>query len=320
MVKMTYTFSRWKTTVVLAFLLLVAGLACIGSLQAQLKESEVDFEVLATVVAQKGKDCCLWNMAAKYYGDPYKWSIIKDVNKIPNEKTISLGTVVYIPKLPLEKVAKVSEIDKLKKEISLLKKKNEDCANKLKKSEAANKRLAKQLKDCKAKKVAPKGMADCEKKVKALTQSLNKLKAENRKLKGHLGDIEEMEDKNRRLARNMKEKDEQLEEMEDKARRMRRDCEDEMHRKERRIEELEHSLNKLRQENEELRADHHRRDMDRDKHEDMHKREKQKPIKAVPAPYPCSNAPKSDADANSRSMIAAVAIAIVGSIVWMAAK
>jgi len=315
----TFTFSRMKITVVLASLLLVAGLACIGSLQAQLKESEVDFEVLATVVAQKGKDCCLWNMAAKYYGDPYKWNILKDVNKIPNEKTISTGTVIYIPKLPLEKVAKVSEIDKLKEEISLLKKKNDECAEKLKKTEAENGRLAKQLKECKNRKMPAKEMGDCEEKIKKLARGIDELEAENRKLKGEL---EELEGRNGRLARNMKEKDDQLEEMEDNARRARRDCEDEMHRKERRIEELENDLRKSRQEMEELQADRRRRDMDRDRDrpEEMRKPEKQQPIKAVPAPYPCSNAPKSEGDAGSRSMIAAAAIAVVGSIIWIASK
>ena len=101
---MIYMTERWRITGVLAFLLLVAGLACVGSLRAQLKKEEVDFEVLATVTAQKGKDCCLWNMAAQYYGDPYEWPFLKEVNKIPNEKRISIGTVIYIPKKPLKKI------------------------------------------------------------------------------------------------------------------------------------------------------------------------------------------------------------------------
>jgi prefoldin subunit 5 len=293
---------RWKITVALAFLLLLASLACVGNLRAQLKKEEVDFEVLATVVAQKGKDCCLWNMAAKYYGDPYEWSFLKEVNKIPNERKISIGTVVYIPKKPLKKVEKVSEVsdvDKLKKEISLLKKKNEECADKLKNCNAEKNKLAKQLRECKAAKAAPgrKALRDCEAKNKELMQNLEKLEAEKRRVGA---DIEELEAKNRRLARAMREKDDEIEDIEARTRRARRECEEELDRKNRRIEELESALGRCRRELEELES----------KRGEMmeHHAEMMKPPKAEP----CKK--------NPRSLIAAVAIALVGSIIWIASE
>ena len=302
---MTYMAERWKITVVLAFLLLVAGLACVGNLRAQLKEDEVDFEVLATVVAQTGKDCCLWNMAAKYYGDPYEWAFLQEVNKIPNEKRISIGTVIYIPKKPLKMVGKapevseVPEVDKLKKEISLLKKKNKECADKLKKSNAEKNKLAKQLRECKAAKAAParKALRDCETKNKKLVQDLKKLEAEKKRVGG---EIEELEAKNRRLARGMREKDADMEDLEGKMRRARRECEEELSRKNRHIEELEIALSKCRRELEGLESK-------RGKMMEHHEKEAPRGLKKLKA-------------ADHRSLIAAVAIALVGSIIWIAAS
>jgi hypothetical protein len=221
---------RWKATGVLAFLLLVAGLACVGGLRAQLKKEEVDFEVLATVVAQEGKDCCLWNMAAQYYGDPYEWTFLQEVNKIPNERKISIGTVIYIPKKPLKKVEAVAaeeevpEVDELKKEIARLKKRNRDCANNLKKCNTEKNKLAKQLRECKAAKAAParKVLRDCEAKNKKLAADLKKLEAEKKRTGA---DIKGLEAKNRRLTKAMKEKDADIEELEGRARRAQRECE-----------------------------------------------------------------------------------------------
>jgi predicted RNase H-like nuclease (RuvC/YqgF family) len=292
---------RLKITVVLAFLLLVAGLACVGSLRAQLKKEEVDFEVLATVTAQKGKNCCLWNMAAKYYGDPYEWSLLKEVNKIPDERKIAVGTVVYIPKKPLKKIEaeeKVSEVDKLMKEISLLKKKNRDCANNLKKCNAEKSKLAKQLRQCKAAKAAParKVLRDCEAKNKKLMADLKKLEAEKKRVGA---DIKELNAKNRRLTRAMKEKDDNIEELEGRARRAHRECEEELARKNRRIEELELALDRCHRELEELEAE---------RVEVMEKKKMKEPPKL--ARPPC--------EVEHRSLIAAVAIALVGSIIWIA--
>jgi nucleoid-associated protein YgaU len=79
---MIHAVERWKVIPVLVFSLLLTGLACVGSLRAQIKEDEVDFEVMATVTIKDGDS--LWNLAQKYYRDPFKWTIIKDMNKIPN--------------------------------------------------------------------------------------------------------------------------------------------------------------------------------------------------------------------------------------------
>jgi len=306
---MTYMAERWKMTVLLAFLVLAAGLACVGTLRAQIKESEVDFEVLAKVVTAEGQNCCLWNMASKYYGDPYEWTFLKEVNKIPNERRISKGTVIYIPKKPLKKVGQVSEVDELKKEISLLKKKGEECANKLKECEDEKAKLAKALEECKSKGAAPgrKALKECEAKNKKLMEDLRKLEAENHRLGA---DLEEMEAKNRRLARAAKDKDAEIEELEAHMRRMRRraeECEEELARRDRRIGELESDLKKCHDELAKLEEEcrglrrHGKLPCEEEK--------------------PCKEPPKmhyKPGPVNQRSLIAAVAIAIVGSIIWIA--
>jgi predicted RNase H-like nuclease (RuvC/YqgF family) len=295
---MIYTTRRWNVAMLIVFLLLLTGLACVGSLRAQLKKEEVDFEVLATVTAMSGKDCCLWNMAAKHYGDPYKWTILKEVNKIPNERRISKGTVIYIPVLPIKKKVEEpvkpkepSEIDLMREEISHLKKQNEEC-------EARNRELVKALEDCKKQ---SKKMADQAK-------ALKKCRQENKKLKGKL---EELEGRNRELVKAMKEKDGIIEELEERLRKMKGDlrrCEEEleeaMAKKDRHIEELESELHKCRRELEEIESAQMAK-----KHKYMVKSEvcKREPPRLGKGEY----------HKDDRALVAAVAIAIVGSLIWI---
>ena len=295
---MTYVTRRWSLAMLIVFLLLVTGLPFVGSLRAQLKEEEVDFEVLATVTAMSGKDCCLWNMAAKYYGDPYKWTILQEVNKVPNERRISKGTVIYIPVLPIkkkieepEKPKEPSEIDLMREEISHLRKKNEDC-------EAKNKELAKALEDCKKR----------VKKMAGQAKALKKCRQENKELKGRL---EELEGRNRELAKAMKEKDGIIEELEGRLREMKgalRRCEEELEKamaqKNRHIEELESELRKCRRELEEIESAQMAK-----KHKHMMEPEvcKREPPRLGRAEY----------HKDDRALVAAVAIAIVGSLIWI---
>jgi predicted nucleic acid-binding Zn-ribbon protein len=291
---MIYATRRWNVAMLIVFLLLLTGLACVGSLRAQLKKEEVDFEVLATVTAMSGKDCCLWNMAAKHYGDPYKWTILKEVNKIPNERRISKGTVIYIPVLPIKKKfeepvkpKEPSEIDLMREEISRLKKQNEEC-------EARNRELAKALEECKKQ---SEKMAD-------QANALKKCRNENKKLKGKL---EELEGRNRELVKAMKEKDGTIEELEERLRKMKGDlrrCEEElemaMARKDRHIDELEAELRKCRRELEEIQS------------AQMKKHKVAKCKGCEPARFGRDEYHKDD-----RALVAAVAIAIVGSLIWI---
>jgi uncharacterized protein YukE len=282
----------------IVFLLLLTGLACVGSLRAQLKKEEVDFEVLATVTAVPGIDCCLWNMAAKHYGDPYKWEILKDVNKIPNERRIATGTVIYIPVLPLKKVEEKpetlepSELDLLKKQVNDLKKKNREC-------EAKRKQLAKALEDCKKR---TKKMADQAK-------ALRKCQDENKKLKARL---KKLQNENRKLAKANKDKDATIDELEGRLGEMKgalRRCEEELEealaKKDRHIEELEEELHKCRRELEEIEiAQKVKQELMMEKH-------------VVPCKREPPHLGKKEYKKDDRALVAAVAIAIVGSLIWI---
>jgi peptidoglycan hydrolase CwlO-like protein len=188
---MIYMAECWKKAAVLVLLLLITGLVYVGSPRAQLKKDEVDFEVLATVTAQKGEDCCLWNMAEKYYGDAHEWEYIRKMNKIPNERAISVGTVIYIPVKDAKKIVKAAEaeieekkvvekeistdIDGLREELDHLRSKLKKCedenkklAERLKKCEDEKKRLARELKKCKEAGAKSKRLADELKKKDAI--------------------------------------------------------------------------------------------------------------------------------------------------------
>jgi predicted RNase H-like nuclease (RuvC/YqgF family) len=285
----------------IVFLLLLTGLACVGSLRAQLKKEEVDFEVLATVTAVPGIDCCLWNMAAKHYGDPYKWEILKDVNKIPNERRIATGTVIYIPVLPLKKVEpekpEPSELDLLKKQVDSLKKKNREC-------EAKRKELAKALEDCKKR---SKRMADQAK-------ALRKCQDENKKLKARL---KKLQNENRKLAKANKDKDATVDKLEGRLGEMKgalRRCEEKLEeavaKKERHIEELDAELRKCRRELEEIER------VQKEKHEAMMKKHVCKKPECCPKREP-PHLGKKEYKKDDRALVAAVAIAIVGSLIWI---
>ncbi len=309
-----YMAERWKKAAVLVLLLLITGLAYVGHARAQIKKDEVDFEVLATVTAQKGKDCCLWNMAEKYYDNAYEWEIIKKLNRIPNERAIPIGTVIYIPvkdakKLVKKAEAEIKEKKVVEKEISAdidkLRKELRRAKNKTKEYEAENARLAKSLKECQAKN-------------KKLSASLKKCEAEKKRLARELKKCKEAGAKNKRLAGELKKKDKIIEELEAELREIRRkteravkreieECEDALHRKERQIRELESELERCRRSRRELeeRCGEVKDKIKRAEEKYEHKAHVKKP----PA------RPKKPAD--RRSVIAAMAIVLVGSIVWI---
>ena len=88
-------------------MILLMGLASAGSLRAQIEKRDVNFEILGTVTMKKGD--ILWNLARRYYGDPLKWTLIKEKNKIPDERTIPIGIVIYIPTVEAKKIEKKVE-------------------------------------------------------------------------------------------------------------------------------------------------------------------------------------------------------------------
>ncbi|MFC1714888.1 LysM peptidoglycan-binding domain-containing protein [Candidatus Poribacteria bacterium] len=86
---------NWRTVLILAFSVLLTSLICAADLCAQIREDEVDFQILATVTAQK--DNGLWSLAEKYYGNPRLWPLISDMNRISDATNIPAGTTIYIP-------------------------------------------------------------------------------------------------------------------------------------------------------------------------------------------------------------------------------
>jgi hypothetical protein len=85
----------WKFVLILTFSVLLMSLAYVTDLCAQIREDEVDFQVLATVTSQK--DNSLWSLAEKYYGNPRLLPIISDMNRISDATDIPAGTTIYIP-------------------------------------------------------------------------------------------------------------------------------------------------------------------------------------------------------------------------------
>ena len=93
-----------KITLVLLLAIFLTGLISVGSLRAQLKKEEVNFEYMATVTIKSGDT--LSKLAGQYYKDPMRWKYIAEKNKIANERRIPIGTVVYIPVEDAKKIAR----------------------------------------------------------------------------------------------------------------------------------------------------------------------------------------------------------------------
>ena len=285
---MNYMVGRWKVAVVLGLALLVAGLAYVDISRAQLKEDEVDFEVLATVTMTKDPNSLLWNLAEKYYGDPYKWAFIKEMNRIPNERKIPVGTVVYIPiedakKIKIDLDAEIEAMKaagrKLSAEIAELQEENRGLRQE-------NKALREKLAGCEEK------LKKCEGKGKRLAGKLKEKDATIKELEGMLDNV-----------KSALEKIEAESALEAQAREMRAASEA-ASKKDRnaRVKELESELAKCRSRIKELEAAR-----DQLKAKIKKAAEKKSPVNA-PVKKPV----------DSRSKAAAMAIILVGAIVWIA--
>lgn len=291
---MTYIARRWKIAVVLVLSLLLTGLACVEISRAQIKKEDVDFEVLATVTMVKGDT--LWELAQKYYDDPYRWKIIMDMNKIPDERRIPIGTVIYIPVEDAKKIVKEVEkeievkkaaVDITAEELAKLRAEVADLKAKLKKCQAEKKKMAEALKKCQAKnKKLTQALEDKNAKIKAQDATIEELQAMLKELKALVDklqdEVDQLAEEREEQAKAQRKKDELIEELEAKIRRQRRE-----------IEELEEVNSKLKARIREAEEAH-----------GFHKVEKPaKPVKEEPV--------------NQRAMVAAVAIALLGSILWI---
>jgi len=244
---MTYIARRWKLAVILVLSLLLTGLTCVGISRAQISKEDVDFEVLATVTMVKGDT--LWDLAEKYYNDPYGWDRILQMNRIPDERRISIGTVIYIPVEDAKRIVKEVEkkieekkvvVDVTAAELAELKAEVEDLRKKLKKCQAENKRLAKALKDCRAKnKKLTKALEEKNAMIKAKDATIAELQAMLEDVKATVEKIKEdadlMAQEQKRRSASQARKDELIDELEAKLRRQRRE-----------IEELEEANRKLK--------------------------------------------------------------------------
>ena len=290
---MTYITERWKITAILVFSLLLAGLAYVGTLRAQLNEDEVDFEVMAKVTVESNSQC-LWNLAKEYYKNPLEWEYIKEMNNIPNERAIPVGTVVYIPAKDAKKIVekaddeieKVKAIEKkLRDELAKAKRELKRCENENKKCEAENKKRSRALRECEA-------------KMKRLNKALEECKADVVKKDATIRELEAMLENVKSAVERMKAEDElEAQEREMRAAAQRRKGGD--------VEELEAQLRRCRRQVDELTAERDRLRAELRRCEDLArmKAEPPKPVKKK---------------VNPKAMAAAVAALLVGSIIWMA--
>ena len=290
---MTFIAGRWKLAVVMVLSLLLTGLTYVGVSRAQIKEA--NFEVLATVTMVKGDT--LWELAEKYYNDPYGWDRILKMNRIPDERRISIGTVVYIPVEDAKRIVRevekkieekkavvevtATELEKLREEVK-------DLRKKLKKCQAENKRLAKALKECRAKnKKLTKALEEKNAMIKAKNATIAELQAMLEDVKAAVEKIKEdadmMAQEQKRRSADQARKDELIDELESKLRRQRRE-----------IEELEEANRKLKSKIGAAEGEHHRA-----------------PVYKKPA------SPKKLAKAEPRALAAAIAIALLGSVLWI---
>lgn len=146
-----------------------------GNLHAQLKKEEVNFEVLAAVTMKSGD--VLWKLAQEYYKDSSQWEYIKRLNKIPDERKIPVGTVIYIPAKDAKAIAKKAEEEIVQKKVVV-----DEVALKIAELQKEIERLKKELENCIVKKedIAASlkkkddTIAELEAKIKSLNGELEK--------------------------------------------------------------------------------------------------------------------------------------------------
>jgi len=275
-----------RMIMIIIICVMMTGLIYVGSLLAQIKKEDVDFEVLATVTMKKGD--VLWNLAQEYYKDPMKWKYIAEMNKIKNERRIPVGTVIYIPVEDAKKIVKEAEkvveakktvvdetalkLAELQKELDQVRKEYEDCLARSRELAAALKEKDDIINSLEAKINELNGKLEAQAELEAQLEDMRVAAKSTAARKDELGEA-------------LKERDAKIAE------------------KEARIAEMEW---KLKQSQEEL-----------SKLEKANAEMKEKIKKAEEEMYA---KPKPKYVSDPRSRVAAIAIALVGSIIWMSSK
>lgn len=293
-----YTSEHWEIAVVALLSVLLTGLMCVD-LRAQIRKDEVDFEVLATVTMEKGDT--LWELAEKYYDDPIQWRFVMDMNRIPDERRIPIGTVIYIPardaKKPVRKVeveeekVKVERAaeEKLSAEMARLQGELNDLRGKNRELEAQNQRLTRSLKKCEDK------SGQHAQEMKAKDARIGELKAE---LQGMRAAI--------------KDKDARIEELEAELLEMRVAASEPLKARDKRIQELESQLSRSNRQLEELEKAYKELNDKLRRTEAAQKSPDQKsPAQRKP------RAPVKKKSVDAKSGFAVIAMLVAGFIMWV---
>lgn len=271
-----------KILVVVLLSVFLTGFASVGSLRALLKEKPDWPHVEVTM--KKGD--VLWNLAQEYYKDPLKWKIIAEKNRItppPAERRIPIGAVIYVPIEDAQKIAQETEKVVEAKKVAV-----DETALKLAEIQKELDRIKKEYEDCLGR---MKDMTDALKERDAIIAELEgKIKDLDRQLQAQSELEARLEDMRvaaksssagkDELANALKEKDAAIAE------------------KESRIAELEWKMRSSKEDISRLEA--------------ANAELKARIDRAVVEPA------KPTFVSDPRARIAAMAIALVGSIIWMA--
>jgi nucleoid-associated protein YgaU len=138
-----------SSILILIFSILLMSLVCAPDLYAQIREDEVDFSVLAVVTF--GRSDSLWNLAERYYQDPWLWPIIAYVNRISDITDIPAGTAIYIPHREAKRPTNRTIIAELSAEIQGLRREIEGLKNELERRKLMANELAAEITNLKAK-------------------------------------------------------------------------------------------------------------------------------------------------------------------------
>jgi septal ring factor EnvC (AmiA/AmiB activator) len=287
-IEMMHICRNYRTAKILVVVLLsvfLTGFASVGSLRALLKEKPDWPHVEVTM--KKGD--VLWNLAKEYYKDPLKWKIIAEKNGIvppPAERRIPIGAVIYVPIEDAEKIAKETEKVVEAKKVAV-----DEAALKLAELQKELDRIKKEYEDCLA-------------RMKEMTDALKERDAVIAELESKIGELDKQLQAQSELEARLEDmrvaaksgaagKDELMNALKEK--------DASIAEKESRISEMEWKLknnqadiSRLEAANAELKAR-------------IEKAEKMEPEK-----------PKFVSDPRAR--IAAMAIALVGSIIWMSSN
>jgi len=287
MINICRNHKKIKILVAVLLSVFLTGFISVGSLRALLKEKP-DWPHIE-VTMKKGD--VLWNLAQEYYKDPLKWKVIAEKNKIvppPAERRIPIGAVIYVPIEDAQKIAKETEKVVEAKKVAV-----DETALKLAELQKELDRIKKEYEDCLARmkemsdalKDRDALIAELEAKIKALNDEL----AAQSELEARLEDLRVAAKSSAagkdELANALKEKDAIIAE------------------KEARIAEMEWKLKNNQ--------------ADISKLELAYKELKEKMAKAETETEEYQPK-KAKFVSDPRSRIAAMAIALVGSIIWMA--